>query len=248
MRLYVGSRDYKPLGYLTVDIDSRHNPDIVADITNMHQISDLSCDEIVASHVLEHISWPDSFKAISEFSRVLKIGGTLKVAIPDVLALLDRIKSGTSDFWAMGLIYGVGGRENDLEVHRYGFTSDMLGQILRFLGFDKFEWWNSKEADASNGWMPLDEDHKTAISLNVACRKVENPKYPPDQIFQELLRSPLQGLDSAVSSVAVRMGFSQVPYLKDDIKLYQDIHFKLIEANQRIIHLESELLNLRKKI
>ena len=245
MRLYVGSRDYKPLGYLTVDIDSRYNPDMVSDITNMHQVADATCDEIVASHVLEHISWPDSFKAISEFSRILKVGGILKIAIPDVLVLLDRIKTGTSDFWAMGLIYGVGGRENELEVHRYGFTSNMLGEILRFLGFDNFEWWNSKDPDASNGWMPLDEDHKTAISLNVACRKVAYPKFKPEHVFQELLKSPMQGLDSAISAVAIQTGVTEVPYLKDDIKVYQDIHFKLIEANQRIIYLENEIRDLR---
>ena len=29
MKLYLGSREYKPEGFLTVDIDARHEPDIV---------------------------------------------------------------------------------------------------------------------------------------------------------------------------------------------------------------------------
>lgn len=78
MKLYVGSRNYKPEGYLTVDIDPSMKPDIVADITKMSSVADNSCSEVVAGHVLEHIDWPDSFLAFSEFSRILRPGGGIE--------------------------------------------------------------------------------------------------------------------------------------------------------------------------
>lgn len=241
MRLYVGARDYRPFGYKTVDIDPQYKPDILADITNMHQIANSSCSEVVASHVMEHISWPDSFLAMTEFSRILKIGGIVKIAVPDVISLLHRIAKGAGDFWAMGLIYGVGGRENDLEIHRYGFTQKMLIDILGCLGFDSFQWWNSAEADASNGWMPLGDDRRTAISLNLAATKKFDPLVPGVDIFNELVRNPLQSVESAVSTVAHSRMIKNMTVGSVNEGVYQDIHYKLIEANQRIAYLEKEL-------
>jgi predicted SAM-dependent methyltransferase len=61
MKLYLGGRDYRPDGYLTVDIDPRHDPDIVADVTNLATIGAGSVDEICASHILEHLPWPTAY-------------------------------------------------------------------------------------------------------------------------------------------------------------------------------------------
>jgi hypothetical protein len=75
----LGSRDYKLTGYKTVDVDSAYQPDIVAGICDLSPIEDASCSEIIAGHVLEHIDWSDSFRAMSEFVRVLDRGGVLKL-------------------------------------------------------------------------------------------------------------------------------------------------------------------------
>ncbi len=137
MRLYLGSRDYRPEGFLTVDIDPACDPDIVADVTDLHGIASGSVDEICASHVLEHIPWPLSFRALAEWARVLRIGGRLRVAVPD-LALLSRLIAEGRNVWcAAGLLFGVGRLENQLEAHQYGYTRDMLLAMLRALGFGR---------------------------------------------------------------------------------------------------------------
>ncbi len=245
MKLYVGSRNYRPFGYTTVDIDPQHSPDILADITNMSSVEDSTCSEVCASHVLEHLSWPDSFKALIEFTRVLKTDGILRVAVPDVLSLLRRIEECDGEFWAMGLLYGVGGRENDLEIHRYGFTQKMLFEILTFLGYSKFEWWNSTHGDGSNGWIPLTEARRAGISLNIQCTKSKEPSVTPIKVFDVLSKNPMISISQAISLAflddTAKPKQNNANNANEYVNIYQDIHYKLIEANQRILYLESML-------
>lgn len=58
--------------YITMDIDARHNPDIISDI---HDIKSKSAmfDTVIATEVLEHCRIPT--KAVAELYRVLKVGG-----------------------------------------------------------------------------------------------------------------------------------------------------------------------------
>ena len=60
--------------FFTIDIDSSRGPDQVMDATKM-EFQDQSFDLILMLEVLEHI--PESYKAIKECHRVLKIKGSL---------------------------------------------------------------------------------------------------------------------------------------------------------------------------
>lgn len=240
MKLYVGSRDYKPEGYIRVDIDPEKKPDIVADITDMSSaVADCSCDEVVAGHVLEHIEWPDSFTAMAEFARVLKPGGVVKISVPDMAAFVRMLLSGESAFHVMALIYGVGGRANALERHRYGFTPGMLTDILEALGFGEFDWWNSSVPDASNGWAPRGLDERIGMSLNIQAVKVGMPTVDPFLMRQELLQAPMDDFVTIVSRVEGRKGpSSDAQDRAVSAKLLQLMHYRLIEAHQRIRYLE----------
>jgi hypothetical protein len=241
MRLYVGSRNYKPEGYVTVDIDPTHKPDIVADICDMAVVAEGSCDEVMAGHVLEHIDWPDSFAAMAEFARVLKPDGLLRIAVPDMALLMRMLFSGESAFHVMGLIYGLGGRVNPFERHRYGFTPGMLSDILETLGFGDFGWWNSELPDASNGWAPRGLDERIGMSLNMQARKIAAPTVSPSILREELERTPMEDLMTIVARIE---GGAEPQGAAADravsAKLLQAMHFRLIEAQQRIRYLESQ--------
>jgi len=246
MKLYVGSRDYRPEGYKTLDIDVASGADIIGDICKLSEsVAPESCDEIVAGHVLEHIDWPDSFKAISEFQRVLKFDGVLKIAVPDV-GLLSRmfLNSASSDFFAMGLLYGVGGRVNKFEQHRYGFTSGMLLEILETLGFGNFDWWNSDIGDASNSWVPQAQSRNTALSLNVKATKQRPPLVDQDALFAQLIAEPLGDFVDLAARLAVQG--DRTPSPSESPRLYQRIHMHLIEARQRVFYLEKQIAEMSK--
>lgn len=238
MKLYVGSRNYKPEGYASVDIDPSYNPDILCDITKGIPCETGSIEEVVAGHVLEHLEWPDSFWTLAEFSRILQVDGLLKLAIPDMALLARMAQSGDSAFHAIGLMYGVGGRINRFEQHRYGFTASMIIDILEVLGFTNFDWWNSNVSDASNGWIPRDEDEHMAISLNVMATKATEPAINVQALHERLIERPMSDFNSVAAEIGYTKGISDTAKCA---KLYQRIHFKLIEAQQRIKYLENEI-------
>lgn len=73
----------------TVDIVARPGArvDIIGDAHNLHQISDASFDVLLCTEVLEHLHTPD--KAISEFWRILRPGGTLLLTTRFIFPLHD---------------------------------------------------------------------------------------------------------------------------------------------------------------
>ena len=247
MKLYLGSRDLKPEGFLSVDIDPTYHPDICADITDMNNIGDGSCSEIIASHVLEHLEWPDSFLAMAEMSRVTRIGGTLRIAVPDLLSLLNLMFT-ESPYAAMGMIYGAGGKDNRFEQHRYGFTAFMLIEILSALGYGDFNWWGSLRPEGANGWLPH-AGGKTGISLNVEGVKKTVCPFPVKKVYERLRERPMEPFGKALAECAeLSTPLPDIPQLS--AALYQKIHFQLIDARQRIGYLEqlvSELQNDQRK-
>jgi hypothetical protein len=152
---------------------------------------------------------------------------------------MRMLLSGESAFHVMGLIYGLGGRVNTFERHRYGFTLGMLADILETLGFGEFDWWNSSLADASNGWAPRGLDERIGMSLNMQAVKTGAPSVDPKALHQELLRTPMDDFVSVSARLRGREApDGQQPDRAVSPKLLQLMHFQLIEAQQRIRHLE----------
>jgi predicted SAM-dependent methyltransferase len=240
MKIYLGSRDYRPDGYLTVDIDPAHGPDIVADVCDLRQLGAGSVTEICASHILEHLPWPTSFKALAEWARVLSPGGRLRLAVPDLGMLAGMIADGRNTWTAAALIFGVGRLENPLEAHQFGYTEAMLRDMLRALGFGAFAWWKHDVHDASNGWMPAENNGRIAISLNLEARKLHAPTVPPEDLLAELMADRMAPFDQLHARVAARVA-APLDVPQDDPRLTQQLHMQLIEARMRILHLEEEL-------
>jgi hypothetical protein len=239
MKLYVGRRGVKQDGCFSAGVEPADAPDCVVDVMDMPGVADDSCDEVLASHVLEHLEWPDSFKALAGFARALKPGGVLKVGVPDVRLLLDRLASGESDFRVVGLLYGVGGRGRAFDPYRYAFTEGMLRRLLTILGFGSFSSWTPTLSESANGRCPPDGGAKAAVSVHVAARKIGPAMADPVRIYEALTR---RAMDDPTAVMADML--SQEPNLACgplDAAVYQRIHFQLIDARQRIKYLETAI-------
>jgi predicted SAM-dependent methyltransferase len=241
LKLYLGSREYKPDGFLTVDIDGRHDPDVEADVTDLSVFGSSTVEEICASHILEHLPWPLAYKALAEWTRVLRPGGRLRVAVPDLAAMAAMIAEGRNVWGATGLIYGVGRVENPLEAHQYGYTRGMLTSILRSLGFRNFDWWKHDVPDASNGWIYDDGNGRVAISLNIAADKVADPLVAPDRLLSILMADRMRPFDLALAECIGESPQETVAAAEQEPLLTQRLHIGLIEARMRIIFLEGLL-------
>jgi len=80
---------YRP-GWINIDLGVSADGVIRHDVTRGVPMPDESCDLVYHSHLLEHLRRPDALPFMRECRRVLRPGGVLRVATPD-LELIARL-------------------------------------------------------------------------------------------------------------------------------------------------------------
>ncbi len=149
-RLNIGCGRYPHPDYLNLDI----NPEVQDFVRGLgfpfrlclaHRLpfDDASADAIYASHLLEHFGspiaeggWmPTVHQLLDEWHRVLRPGGDLYVAVPDLETIAARILTEPKrrEDW-IAVLFGCSKREGDL--HCWAYTRDSLGDLLRRHGFE----------------------------------------------------------------------------------------------------------------
>jgi SAM-dependent methyltransferase len=135
-----------------LDIDPGVRPDVVATITDMSPVPDASVDAVFSHHNIEHVFAHEVPRALAEFLRVLRPGGEVLIATPDLQALgrvlaVGRLeetlyRAPVGEIAALDVVYGLrsdieGGRE--YMAHRTGFTGRTLALRLNQAGFVKVQ-------------------------------------------------------------------------------------------------------------
>lgn len=117
----------------TVSFDIREDlkPDVVCDIRHL-PVPDQTFDIVFSSHTLEHFSWTSVDKVLKEWIRVLKVGGELRIVVPNLRHVAQRILDDNiypTDMW---VIYGE--QDYPKNFHAVGFTPSTLKALVESLG------------------------------------------------------------------------------------------------------------------
>lgn len=123
--------------WINTDIVTDHNfqPDQLWDFLKPTPLPENSVDFILAWHVLEHAGLHERDGMLKDWYRILKPGGKLAVAVPDILDLLERYKKGEFDWYILMVnVYGPwNGAIGDL--HKWGYSRGELDRVLQEVGF-----------------------------------------------------------------------------------------------------------------
>ena len=116
--------------------------DYVGDCADLSAIADGSVEEIYASHVLEHLGYIEKLpRALAEFRRVLARGGKAMISVPDfdiLCRLFTDPRAGVSErILIMRMAFG--GQTDPHDFHYVGLAFDILGDLVRSAGFQKYE-------------------------------------------------------------------------------------------------------------
>lgn len=142
--------DLLSLREITLDIDNRHNPDILADVTAISHIPDNFVDCVYTSHMIEHIDYFKVPSLLKELLRVTKPGGFVRIITPNLQSIAARIVDGDllgvvynsngGPISAIDMIYGhrhsVHRSGVDFMRHRTGFTRKVFESLATEHGFN----------------------------------------------------------------------------------------------------------------
>jgi predicted SAM-dependent methyltransferase len=138
-RLNLGSGTVPLAGFVNVDaLSDAPGVDVVADISQPLPFDDASVDLIYAVHLLEHFATDEVPGLLADWRRVLRVGGKLLVAVPDLdliaRTLIDREGWFTPPHnpW-VGALYG--GQKDQYDFHKTGFTAPWMASLLHDAGF-----------------------------------------------------------------------------------------------------------------
>jgi len=102
-------------------------------------------EEILASHIIEHFRKDVAIKFVKECYRILKPGGVLHIAVPDMDKFVEC--NLTKDWSPLGgypwtdFNWFFGGDDirehNPYQRHKYAYNFETLAYILQYVGFSK---------------------------------------------------------------------------------------------------------------
>lgn len=96
-----------------------------------------SVDFIFCSHVLEHFYRSDALRLAREMLRVLKPGGSARIAVPDLAKAIETYQTGARHEALM--YFYTDGREGSYDQHRYMYDFTLMDALLREAGFTAIE-------------------------------------------------------------------------------------------------------------
>lgn len=96
--LHLGSDISLLKGWLCSDIEPKNRESIYLDATKPFPFNENTFDYIYSEHMIEHISRPDGAQMLQEAYRVLKRGGKIRIATPDLERILNLYYKGTENY------------------------------------------------------------------------------------------------------------------------------------------------------
>lgn len=165
-------------GYFHVDALDYPHVDHVGPVDQLDFIPTGAVDHIYACHLLEHFGRKEFMDVLREWRRVLKTGGTLRLAVPDYEACAKLYVDGKLE-GGLPTILGLmmGGQRDRYDFHKMAFDERSLTGYLKEAGFRDVYRWDWHEADHagiddySQAYLPhMDKENGTLVSLNLEAQ------------------------------------------------------------------------------
>ena len=140
VKLNLGCGANKISGFINIDSVKEFNPDLIHDISQPLPYLDCSVDEILADGLLEHFDKYARCIVFYEWARVLKVGGTVNVSVPNMKKLLFRyFKFGFDKF--VDTLFGENMLGSETYIghfgnHKWGYSKESLEAFVKMFGIE----------------------------------------------------------------------------------------------------------------
>tara|TARA_B100000029_G_C17259994_1_gene845938 strand:+ start:58 stop:570 length:513 start_codon:yes stop_codon:yes gene_type:complete len=140
MKLNIGGESKKE-GWKILNIQKKPDVDFIGNINNLEQFDDESCEEIYASHIIEHVDQKTVLNTLKGINRILKKNGKFYISVPDMDSLchffISPLANKKIKFHVMRMIFG--GQVDEYDYHYFGWNYEFLYDYLKNAGFNKID-------------------------------------------------------------------------------------------------------------
>ena len=186
VQLHLGCGKKKLPGFIHVDLLPYDHIDYKCDVGDMTEVfSNEVADEIYACHVLEHFPRCKILLVLSEWNRILKQDGLLRICVPDFQAVVKQYQHTGNLSQLQGVLYG--GQRDQLDYHQTTFDFSLLQCFLEDAGFNNVRCYDWRDFlpkgydDYSRSYLPHMDESGRLMSLNVVATKCGAPKHKPSE-------------------------------------------------------------------
>jgi predicted SAM-dependent methyltransferase len=182
---------------ISFDIREDMRPDVICDLRFL-PVPSQTFDIVFSSHTLEHFGWTNIQKILKEWVRILKVGGELRLVVPNLRHVAKRLEADELVETDMWVLYGE--QDYPKNYHAMGFTPKILRQLVESLGmFENIEIregdvWGQPSAQSWNLQVKATKVSHPEID-NIAPDYVTpgpaNPAYLPVRIYDEWTERPI---------------------------------------------------------
>lgn len=169
-------------GFTNVDICDMPHIHYKHNVDSLPMFKDNSADLIYASHVFEYFDREKGIGVLREWYRVLKHGGTLRIAVPNFDAILWLYRETEDINKVLGMLYGRMKIETPkgkkLLYHKTVYNYISLGEMLKKAGFKRIRFYDWRKTehkdydDHSQAYFPhMHKEDGMLMSLNMEADK-----------------------------------------------------------------------------
>ncbi len=176
---------------------------------------DGSVDEIRAAHILEHFPQAKICEVLKHWVAKLKVGGIIKIAVPDLKKICDGYTEG-KDFNIAG--YLLGGQTDENDYHKSIFDQSSLARLLGAVGLINIKLWESEHDDCA----------AMAVSLNLMGEKGAVVELKAGSIKAVISMPRLGFTDNMFSAVSALMPY-HIELIRGHGVFWDQILCRLIE-------------------
>jgi|2_EtaG_2_1085320.scaffolds.fasta_scaffold90960_1 predicted SAM-dependent methyltransferase len=189
IKLHLGCSDRYLPGYIHVDIDNKPHIDYPnVDVRNLKIFPDDSVDVIYNCGIFEYFDREEVPEILKEWRRVLKVGGVLRISVPDFESIIEVYSQNGKDLDGEGILGPLYGRwgvtlPNNTRTflyHKTVYDYISLSKVLscaKFINIHRYDCWEIMPEDYddfSKAYIPYKDKSGIQIHLNVECRKGPN--------------------------------------------------------------------------
>ena len=182
IKLHLGCGDRYLPGYVHVDIDEKPHIDYPnTNVDNLSHFEDNSVDLIYNCGMFEYFDREESETVLSEWKRVLKPSGILRISVPNFESIVKVYLSNGNDLNGEGILGPLFGRwkitGDEIIYHKTVYDFNSMCLILSSAGFrdiNKYDTWEVTPEDYddySKAYVPYKDRNGIQMHLNVECRK-----------------------------------------------------------------------------